>query len=66
MYIVMRAYAYNVPDVVDRAVKTSIIYQSMFKTNHVMWTMGKDNAYVSAGLWSKNMDKLIEIVNRNA
>ncbi|CAI5537097.1 unnamed protein product [Closterium sp. Naga37s-1] len=33
------------------------------RSNHVMFTMGKDFAYSNAIMWFKNMDKLIHYVN---
>ena len=36
------------------------------KTNHIMLTMGSDFQYMDAGIWFKNLDKLIKHVNKDA
>uniref|UniRef100_A0A8C9TY53 Alpha-mannosidase n=1 Tax=Scleropages formosus TaxID=113540 RepID=A0A8C9TY53_SCLFO len=35
----------------------------MYRTNHIIMTMGSDFQYENANLWYKNMDKLIRYVN---
>uniref|UniRef100_A0A8C5D3T0 Alpha-mannosidase n=1 Tax=Gouania willdenowi TaxID=441366 RepID=A0A8C5D3T0_GOUWI len=45
---------YNVDDVVQRFVNISTVY----KTNHIIMTMGSDFQYENANLWYKNLDKL--------
>ncbi|KAM9313685.1 lysosomal alpha-mannosidase [Pholidichthys leucotaenia] len=54
---------YNVDDVVHRFL--SIVYSqaSVYKTNHIIMTMGSDFQYENANLWYKNLDKLIHYVN---
>ena len=70
----------HLKDVVRRVVETAKRYQKAFKTNHIMWMMGDDNAYADAHRWwdfswnfcnkyfhrYKNMDKLINVVNQNS
>ena len=58
--------AYNVDEYIAKALNTSVMYNNTYLTDHVMWTMGKDNAYAFARLWYKNMDKLIDIMNEKA
>ena len=58
--------AYNVDEVIAKALNTAMLYNETFLTNHVMWTMGKDNAYAFAHLWYKNMDKLVRLMNEKA
>uniref|UniRef100_A0A671TYK4 Alpha-mannosidase n=1 Tax=Sparus aurata TaxID=8175 RepID=A0A671TYK4_SPAAU len=50
---------YNVDDVVKRFLAISAVY----KTNHIIMTMGSDFQYENANLWYKNLDKLIHYVN---
>uniref|UniRef100_A0A672YR33 Alpha-mannosidase n=1 Tax=Sphaeramia orbicularis TaxID=375764 RepID=A0A672YR33_9TELE len=50
---------YNVDDVVKRFLNISMVY----KTNHIIMTMGSDFQYENANLWYKNLDKLIHYVN---
>uniref|UniRef100_A0A667WBF3 Alpha-mannosidase n=1 Tax=Myripristis murdjan TaxID=586833 RepID=A0A667WBF3_9TELE len=50
---------YNVDDVVNRFLMISLVY----KTNHIIMTMGSDFQYENANLWYKNLDKLIHYVN---
>lgn len=54
---------YNVDDIVNRFTETSLIYQKIYNTNHIMFPMGEDFQYQSAHSWYKNMDKLIKYVN---
>lgn len=35
----------------------------VYKTNHIIMTMGSDFQYENANLWYKNLDKLIHYVN---
>ena len=58
--------AYNVDYVIDLALNITKVYNQTYLTNHVMWTMGSDNAYAFAHIWYKNMDKLIEVMNEKA
>uniref|UniRef100_A0A3Q1H5Q8 Alpha-mannosidase n=1 Tax=Anabas testudineus TaxID=64144 RepID=A0A3Q1H5Q8_ANATE len=50
---------YNVDDVVNRFLVIAMVY----KTNHIIMTMGSDFQYENANLWYKNLDKLIHYVN---
>uniref|UniRef100_A0A4W5MS08 Alpha-mannosidase n=1 Tax=Hucho hucho TaxID=62062 RepID=A0A4W5MS08_9TELE len=54
---------YNVDDVVTRFL--SIAHALVYKTNHIIMTMGSDFQYENANLWYKNLDKLIRYVNQN-
>ena len=49
--------AYNADFVIDLALNITKVYNQTYLTNHVMWTMGSDNAYAFAHIWYKNMDK---------
>lgn len=35
----------------------------LYKTNHIIMTMGSDFQYENANMWYKNLDKLIHYVN---
>uniref|UniRef100_A0AAR2J2A3 Lysosomal alpha-mannosidase n=1 Tax=Pygocentrus nattereri TaxID=42514 RepID=A0AAR2J2A3_PYGNA len=52
---------YNVDDLVSRFI--SISKAALYKTNHIVMTMGSDFQYENANPWYKNMDKLIHYVN---
>uniref|UniRef100_A0A8C5D8L1 Alpha-mannosidase n=1 Tax=Gouania willdenowi TaxID=441366 RepID=A0A8C5D8L1_GOUWI len=49
---------YNVDDVVQRFVNIAIAQSTVYKTNHIIMTMGSDFQYENANLWYKNLDKL--------
>ncbi|KAL6111177.1 man2b1 [Pungitius sinensis] len=54
---------YNVDDVVRRFIAIANKQAKMYKTNHIIMTMGSDFQYENANLWYKNLDKLIRYVN---
>uniref|UniRef100_A0A3Q1GUL4 Alpha-mannosidase n=1 Tax=Acanthochromis polyacanthus TaxID=80966 RepID=A0A3Q1GUL4_9TELE len=54
---------YNVDDVVKRFVAIAENQALVYKTNHIIMTMGSDFQYENANLWYKNLDKLIRYVN---
>uniref|UniRef100_A0AAQ6AET3 Lysosomal alpha-mannosidase n=1 Tax=Amphiprion ocellaris TaxID=80972 RepID=A0AAQ6AET3_AMPOC len=54
---------YNVDDVVKRFMAIAENQALVYKTNHIIMTMGSDFQYENANLWYKNLDKLIRYVN---
>uniref|UniRef100_A0A669E1K1 Alpha-mannosidase n=1 Tax=Oreochromis niloticus TaxID=8128 RepID=A0A669E1K1_ORENI len=54
---------YNVDDVVGRFLVIANSQSTVYKTNHIIMTMGSDFQYENANLWYKNLDKLIHYVN---
>nr|XP_046229733.1 lysosomal alpha-mannosidase [Scatophagus argus] len=54
---------YNVVDVVQRFLTIANGQSTVYKTNHIIMTMGSDFQYENANLWYKNLDKLIHYVN---
>ncbi|XP_076026820.1 lysosomal alpha-mannosidase [Genypterus blacodes] len=54
---------YNVEDVVKRFLAIATNQALVYKTNHIIMTMGSDFQYENANLWYKNLDKLIRYVN---
>ncbi|KAM6940660.1 lysosomal alpha-mannosidase [Xenentodon cancila] len=54
---------YNVDDVVKRFLTIAGSQAKVYKTNHIVMTMGSDFQYENALLWYKNLDKLIHYVN---
>ncbi|XP_008287607.1 lysosomal alpha-mannosidase [Stegastes partitus] len=54
---------YNVDDVVRRFLTIANSQSMVYKTNHIIMTMGSDFQYENANLWYKNLDKLIRYVN---
>ncbi|KAK9540894.1 hypothetical protein VZT92_003314 [Zoarces viviparus] len=54
---------YNVDDVVRRFLAIANHQAKVYKTNHIIMTMGSDFQYENANLWYKNLDKLIRYVN---
>ncbi|KAM4611334.1 lysosomal alpha-mannosidase [Polymixia lowei] len=54
---------YNVNDVVSRFLETASAQSLVYKTKHIIMTMGSDFQYENANLWYKNLDKLIQYVN---
>ncbi|XP_069023708.1 lysosomal alpha-mannosidase [Embiotoca jacksoni] len=54
---------YNVDDVVVRFLAIAKDQAAVYKTNHIIMTMGSDFQYENANLWYKNLDKLINYVN---
>ena len=45
---------------VDDFIAYSKKQSQSFRTNHIVMTMGEDFHYQDAGMWFKNMDKLIK------
>ncbi|KAH9288550.1 hypothetical protein KI387_032667, partial [Taxus chinensis] len=58
-------YDYNVEERVNTFVQLARKQAKEYRTNHIIWTMGEDFAYESAGTWFKQMDKLIHYVNKD-
>ncbi|XP_051528161.1 lysosomal alpha-mannosidase isoform X2 [Myxocyprinus asiaticus] len=54
---------YNVDEIVQKFLNASYKQAAVYKTNHIIMTMGSDFQYENANLWYKNMDKLIKYVN---
>nr|XP_057921276.1 lysosomal alpha-mannosidase isoform X2 [Doryrhamphus excisus] len=54
---------YNVDDVVERFLNIANSQALVYKTDHIIMTMGSDFQYENANLWYKNLDKLIHYVN---
>ncbi|KAM6972243.1 LOW QUALITY PROTEIN: lysosomal alpha-mannosidase [Aplochiton taeniatus] len=54
---------YNVDDVVLRFLGIALAQSAVYKTRHIIMTMGSDFQYENANLWYKNLDKLIRYVN---
>uniref|UniRef100_A0A8B9KHS8 Alpha-mannosidase n=1 Tax=Astyanax mexicanus TaxID=7994 RepID=A0A8B9KHS8_ASTMX len=54
---------YNVDDLVNKFISISKAQADVYKTNHIIMTMGSDFQYENAIPWYKNMDKLIHYVN---
>ncbi|XP_063055152.1 lysosomal alpha-mannosidase [Engraulis encrasicolus] len=54
---------FNVHEIVQLFLETARNQSKMYKTNHIIMTMGSDFQYENANLWFKNMDKLIRYVN---
>ncbi|KAJ8772488.1 hypothetical protein K2173_027665 [Erythroxylum novogranatense] len=56
---------YNVPQRVNEFVSAAVKQAKLTRTNHIMWTMGTDFQYQYAETWFKQMDKLINYVNKD-
>ncbi|XP_066563843.1 lysosomal alpha-mannosidase isoform X2 [Amia ocellicauda] len=54
---------YNVDSVVKKFLQAARDQAALYKTNHIIMTMGSDFQYENANLWFKNLDKLIHYVN---
>ncbi|KAJ8383747.1 hypothetical protein AAFF_G00215890 [Aldrovandia affinis] len=54
---------YNLDTMVKKFLKTANDQAALYRTNHIIMTMGSDFQYENANLWYKNMDKLIRYVN---
>ncbi|XP_003972325.3 lysosomal alpha-mannosidase isoform X1 [Takifugu rubripes] len=54
---------YNVDEVVEQFLTVAHNQALVYKTNHIIMTMGSDFQYENANLWYKNLDKLIRYVN---
>jgi len=59
-----RLFDNNVKERVDLFVKETCEQAQQYKTNNIMLTMGEDFNYQNALKWFKNLDKLIEYVNK--
>ncbi|KAJ1253946.1 hypothetical protein BS78_K147300 [Paspalum vaginatum] len=57
-------FDYNVQERVNDFVAAAIAQANVTRTNHIMWTMGDDFNYQYAESWFRNMDKLIQHVNK--
>ncbi|XP_027202659.2 lysosomal alpha-mannosidase-like [Dermatophagoides pteronyssinus] len=55
---------YNVPDKIRRFVEKAKYFGQFYATNHFMFPMGTDFQYTDAHTWFKNLDKLINAVNK--
>jgi alpha-mannosidase len=58
-------FDYNVEQRVNDFVAAAIAQANVTRTDHIMWTMGDDFNYQYAESWFRNMDKLIEHVNKD-
>ncbi|KAF8754033.1 hypothetical protein HU200_011530 [Digitaria exilis] len=58
-------FDYNVEERVNDFVAAAIAQANVTRTNHIMWTMGDDFNYQYAESWFRNMDKLIQHVNKD-
>ncbi|XP_059640805.1 alpha-mannosidase [Cornus florida] len=58
-------YDYNVESRVNDFISAAITQANVTRTNHIMWTMGDDFQYQYAESWFKQMDKLINYVNKD-
>ncbi|CAG12505.1 unnamed protein product, partial [Tetraodon nigroviridis] len=54
---------YNVDKVVKQFLIVAHNQSLVYKTNHIIMTMGSDFQYENANMWYKNLDKLILYVN---
>ncbi|XP_035261901.1 lysosomal alpha-mannosidase [Anguilla anguilla] len=54
---------YNVDAIVQKFLKAANDQAALYRTNHIIMTMGSDFQYENANLWYKNLDKLIRYVN---
>nr|XP_014342916.1 PREDICTED: lysosomal alpha-mannosidase [Latimeria chalumnae] len=54
---------YNVDQIVKYFISIAHAQAGVYRTNHIIMTMGSDFQYENANLWYKNMDKLIKHVN---
>ncbi|KAJ8363171.1 hypothetical protein SKAU_G00120020 [Synaphobranchus kaupii] len=54
---------YNVDTIVQKFLKVANDQAALYRTNHIIMTMGSDFQYENANLWYKNLDKLIRYVN---
>ncbi|WVZ58033.1 hypothetical protein U9M48_008345 [Paspalum notatum var. saurae] len=58
-------FDYNVQERVNDFVAAAIAQANVTRTNHIMWTMGDDFNYQYAESWFRNMDKLVQHVNKD-
>ncbi|CAL4924317.1 unnamed protein product [Urochloa decumbens] len=61
----MMLFDYNVEERVNDFVDAAVAQANITRTNHIMWTMGDDFSYQYAESWFRNMDKLIDHVNKD-
>ncbi|KAJ8263830.1 hypothetical protein GJAV_G00141780, partial [Gymnothorax javanicus] len=54
---------YNVDAIVQEFLNIANNQAALYRTNHIIMTMGSDFQYENANLWYKNLDKLIRYVN---
>ncbi|KAK8963515.1 hypothetical protein KSP40_PGU009535 [Platanthera guangdongensis] len=57
-------YDYNVNGRVNDFIDAAMAQANVTQTNHIMWTMGDDFQYQYAESWFREMDKLINYVNK--
>ncbi|ONK72632.1 uncharacterized protein A4U43_C04F21420 [Asparagus officinalis] len=58
-------YDYNVEQRVNDFIDAAMTQANLTRTNHIMWTMGDDFMYQYAESWFRQMDKLINYVNKD-
>ncbi|PKA54015.1 alpha-mannosidase [Apostasia shenzhenica] len=58
-------YDYNVDERVNDFIDAAVAQANVTQTNHIMWTMGDDFQYQYAESWFRQMDKLINYVNKD-
>ncbi|XP_066387201.1 alpha-mannosidase-like isoform X1 [Miscanthus floridulus] len=58
-------FDYNVQERVNDFVAAALAQANVTRTDHIMWTMGDDFNYQYAESWFRNMDKLIQHVNKD-
>nr|KYP55020.1 Lysosomal alpha-mannosidase [Cajanus cajan] len=58
-------FDYNVEQRVKDFIDAATTQANVTRTNHIMWTMGDDFQYQYAESWFKQMDKLINYVNKD-
>ncbi|KAG0461842.1 hypothetical protein HPP92_020318 [Vanilla planifolia] len=65
IYRMILLYDYNVDLRVNDFIDAALAQANLTRTNHIMWTMGDDFQYQYAESWFKQMDKLINYVNKD-
>ncbi|XP_030940377.1 probable alpha-mannosidase At5g13980 isoform X2 [Quercus lobata] len=58
-------FDYNVPQRINEFVAAAVSQANITRTNHIMWTMGKDFNYQYAHTWFRQMDKFLHYVNQD-
>ncbi|XP_075661819.1 putative alpha-mannosidase At5g13980 [Castanea sativa] len=58
-------FDYNVPQRINEFVAAAVSQANVTRTNHIMWTMGKDFNYQYAHTWFRQMDKFLHYVNQD-
>uniref|UniRef100_A0A0D3HB24 Alpha-mannosidase n=1 Tax=Oryza barthii TaxID=65489 RepID=A0A0D3HB24_9ORYZ len=61
----MLLFDYNLKERVNDFVAAALKQANVTRTNHIMWTMGDDFNYQYAESWFRNMDRLINYVNKD-